>query len=801
MHATDSSAPLVYSAGDLLIDTGRATVQRDGQDLALPKLTFDLLLAFVRAAPNLLSYDDLHERIWPGVVVSPETVSQRVKLLRAALGDDSRSPRYLVGVRGRGYRLIVPVSLVEPHRPETARLPDPVTADATPAARPAGRRRSWIAGVVVVGVAAVAGLALVIWQASHRPTATLPPGPVPLPALETSLKRSVAVLPFANLSGNADDRLLALGVSEGVLHQLASVNQLMVIARTSSFALGERGLDIREIGRRLNARYVLEGSVQRDPLKLRITAQLVDSTTGVHLWSMRFDRPPTDLFKVQDEIAAEVTRALKVSIDQADRGVSRASGTQDLEAWTSYQRGRAKMVSRKRVDLEQARVEFERASRLDPRFANALVSLADARLMLAWSEIGEFWNMLSPPLEPGERRDIESLLSRALELDPQNGDAYIVRGWLAQDPILAASDYRRGLMLAPSNAAGLERTARLFVNFPDRQGRPYDPERRAEAMQLIERAIAVDPQSPTARFTKSRILLFEQARVDDAVAVNDELVARNPDFYPGWLQRGELRWIVGRTAEAARDMEHALAIEPGASWVRLYLSRVYLDLGDLAAARRVLSTPAESKGVGQIALRYYERDYRAAGEAVYRALQGRRFSAFDVGPMIAALLAHARTTGEYSSVRRILEGMVRPQWDDEGRLTTCLCGAPELMVMLAQVYRHDGQEVRTQRMLRMALEQMDFLSVERGRRELYVAAVRARALALLGDRAGAIRVLEARLERQQSWSWWLEVKDDPAFDVLRKEPAFIALEARIEARDAEQRELLRQMRERGEVPR
>lgn len=239
--------PRRYTIGDLSVDEGQSRVSRAGVDLPLPKLSFDMLVALSRAAPNVMSIDALMEQVWPGLVVSPETVSQRVKLLRDALGDDRRNARYIVGVRGRGYRLCV-----QP-RPE----------------------RSLVTAA--------------------------PP-------------RSIAVLPFENLGSTPADHVVSLGVPEAVLHLLASLNEVIVIARRSSFAYqGSR--DARGIGQALHARYLLEGSVQSAGGRLRVTARLIDAPSNADIWSTRFDCARENIFALQDEVATQVAHALKVVLD------------------------------------------------------------------------------------------------------------------------------------------------------------------------------------------------------------------------------------------------------------------------------------------------------------------------------------------------------------------------------------------------------------------------------------------------------------------------------------------------------
>lgn len=307
--------PRCYTVGDLTVDEGQSRVTRVGVDLPLPKLSFDMLVALGRAAPNVVSLDTLMDQVWPGLVVSLETVSQRVKLLRDALGDDPKNPRYIVGVRGRGYRLCVSVVASAPLIPEQ----DVSTAPTLiPLISPAPRHSFRRVIAATIGAAAIVVTALLWWMisgarsdpSSDRVVVTAAP------------PRSIAVLPFENLSNSPADHAMSLGVPEAVLHQLASLNELIVVARTSSFAYhGDQ--DARTIGRELNTRYLLEGSVQSASGRLRVTTRLVDTVSGTDVWSMRFDRAREDVFALQDEIATQVARALQLSLDDASGKLAR----------------------------------------------------------------------------------------------------------------------------------------------------------------------------------------------------------------------------------------------------------------------------------------------------------------------------------------------------------------------------------------------------------------------------------------------------------------------------------------------
>ena len=183
---------------------------------------------------------------------------------------------------------------------------------------------------------------------------------------------AIAVLPFQNLSTAPEGEVLALGIAESVLHQLANLPKLEVISRTSSFAFGNRQQDAREIGKQLGARFLLEGSVQSDRARMRVTTQLIDTQTGADVWSMRFDRAPGDIFEVQDEIALQVTRALELSLDAKERDRLTGQGTENLDAYLAFLQGRSLQANDRVADTRDAIGHFERAIRLDPEFRQRL---------------------------------------------------------------------------------------------------------------------------------------------------------------------------------------------------------------------------------------------------------------------------------------------------------------------------------------------------------------------------------------------------------------------------------------------
>jgi transcriptional activator of cad operon len=307
----NATAPPRIRIADLEVDIGKAEVTRGGEKIALPKLSFDLLCALINAAPAIVTNDELLAQVWPGLMVSPESVAQRVKLLRSAIGDDSQQPRYILGVRGRGYRLLPVVErLTDSKIPTTdAAIPPIDTPGAipgrptlqTPTGKWPNRRLVGIATAVVIGLGVAGALGFHYWTASRG---------VPAPPVAITDK-SIAVLPFTDMSEKKDQEYFADGMAEEIIDLLVKIPGLKVVSRTSTFRFKDKTEDLRSIGTQLGVAYILEGSVRQSGGRLRVTAQLIDSRNGAHLFSQSYDRNLSDVLKMQDEIAIALAQALQ----------------------------------------------------------------------------------------------------------------------------------------------------------------------------------------------------------------------------------------------------------------------------------------------------------------------------------------------------------------------------------------------------------------------------------------------------------------------------------------------------------
>ncbi len=788
--------PERYRVGDLIVDLGRGRVWRGDTEITPPRLSFELFIVLLRAAPNLLSLDDLMQQVWPGLVVSPETVSQRVKLLRDVLGDDPRNPTYIGGVRGRGYQIVAPVQrLTEPagSAPRREVLAQPEAGLATAAAPPVrttSRRALWIGAAI-----ALLGVAFASWKLVSQRIPTSTPTSV---IVQQVPPRSVAVLPFESLGDSPEDRPIALGVSVAVLDQLARLDQLLVIARTSSFALDGQHRDARELGRLLNARYLLSGSVQRDKQQLRITAQLVNTDNGTQVWSMLFDRPAQDLFAVQDEIAVDVTRALRLTLDSAAVEKLTRRGTTNIEASLAYQQGVALLATRKFADLQAAKQRFAEAIRLDPKFAAPRSALAEAHGQEVIFPLSEFWFTRVPKLPPAVLKETEQLLKRAIELDPQDGNAYFVRGWLERDYTQAAADFRRGIELSPNNAIGIERFARLLFFFPsaaDEQAM-WDADSREESFVLIDQALQLDPLRATNYLSKALMVLYGRSNVPETNTLLLRALQRDPNYYPALMRLAELRWCCeGKFAEAIRYGEQALAMEPQAAWPRHFLVPFYVDIGDLEAARQLAGETQRTDPLVSLALLAAEGKFKAAADIVYAA-EG-SISGLDGSFMVRALLQGAGNRAEARRARKSFEDYLEIKWTSDGPR---FYDDYEAVVSLADLMMRDGERERATSLLRQMLIRIEREAVELHRGELWFGYEKPRALALLGDKEAALESFRKAFDMGFKTQWKARF-DDPVYDLLRGDPRFEALRADTERQMVAERAALEAARVAGEVPR
>ncbi len=524
-----------YRVADLAIEVDTARVFRGGDEIVLPKLSFDLLVALVRRAPAVVTFDQLMDDVWGNVVVGPETVTQRVKLVRDALGDDSKDPRFIAPVRGRGYRLVADVERVDPTE-AGAVIPR--------------RRRIALTAVTLAAVAIMAWL-IGIYQAREVATPVDP--------------ASIAILPFDNMGGDPANDAFADGVHEDVLIKVSQIGSLRVISRTSVEAL-DRKQSVPEIAARLGVAHVLEGSVQRVDDNVRISVQLIDGDSDMHVWSQTYDRRLSleNVFAIQSDIASRIADKLRATLSAHESERLRYEQTTSFAAYEAYLLGRQRMRNRNTTQLQQARADFERAIDLDPSYAAAYLGLAQALRLL--SSYGTLSRRVAG--EEGIQ-----LLERAIELDDKLGEAYAERGMLRTRLLefdAAEEDFVTAQRLSPSHSQSYLGYANMLA-FRNR----YE-----QALENLHIARRLDPLSGSINADLGAALM-NTGRYEAALQQFLHTVSIAPDYAGGYRGVAEMYWTVfARPDEAYAWRLKILELDPGDPVNPAILALICLDLGD-----------------------------------------------------------------------------------------------------------------------------------------------------------------------------------------------------------------------------
>jgi transcriptional activator of cad operon len=278
--------------GDWFVNPRSGEIARGEERVRLEARTMRLLLCLAENPGEVVSIDTLLSQVWSGVVVTPDSVYQAVAALRRLLGDDAKQPAYIVTVPRLGYRLVAPVA---------SQVEAPSTASP---ARPNPRMYAALAIGVLLVIGAVTYYLVAGRDATSQAAADAMPG-----------AKTIAVLPFLDLTDGMNEEPFADGMTEELIHKLSKVQGLRVPAPTASFYFKGKQLPLAEIARSLRVNYVLDGSVRKSGDTLRVAARLVRAEDGYVVWSESYDRPVDDKLMVQDDIAGEVTSALRTSID------------------------------------------------------------------------------------------------------------------------------------------------------------------------------------------------------------------------------------------------------------------------------------------------------------------------------------------------------------------------------------------------------------------------------------------------------------------------------------------------------
>ena len=477
---------LRYLFEEYAFDTDRRELHRGAEVVSVAPQVFDLLDYLIRNRERVVSKDDLISAVWNGRIVSDAALTTRLNAARSAIGDTGEKQRLIKTLPRKGFRFVGTVQ--EAHRAAIAPGPAAQNGDTAPSR-------------------------------------------VSAPHL------SIVVLPFANIGDDPEQAYFVDGVTESLTTDLSRIRGSFVIGHHTAFTYKNKAVDVKQIGRELNVRYLLEGSVQRGGNRLRVNVQLVDAETGNHLWAERFDKPVADLFDMQDEIVSRLANTLNSELIEAE--ARRAERSPHPNAMDLYFQGRAWANKGPTPEyMMQARRFFERALVLDPENIEALVSIGAIDTVSASSHMVD---------DRGARfAAAEAILIKALSIAPQHARAHLLLG-----------------------------NVKIFTNLA------------AQGISECERALALDRNLAEAHTSIgiAKVLLGRSAETEAHVQDALRLSPRDNGVYRWLYIVGGAKLQLGANAEAVGWMRRSLEVNRNYPVAHFHLAAALALLGKQKEAR------------------------------------------------------------------------------------------------------------------------------------------------------------------------------------------------------------------------
>jgi TolB-like protein/DNA-binding winged helix-turn-helix (wHTH) protein/Tfp pilus assembly protein PilF len=520
------------------IDLERFLLRKAGKHVPVEPKSLKLLIFLAESHGRLIERQELIDAVWSDAIVTDHVLNRSIGQLRKALSDDPKEPRYIETVPTLGYRFIAEVEVAEEATAEPSaaahgsadKTGGHAKAGAEPAAAlgiPSGLPRPWVTGVaillgcVLVTAVAVTALKLVSGTASAR-----------------SSIRSMAVLPLKNISGDPAQDYLADGMTEELITDLGQIGALRVISPTTAMQYKDPHKPLPEIARELHVDAVVEGSVARAGDRLHVNIQLIDARADRQIWASSYEGDLRDAFTLQNQVSSAVADEIRIKLTTQERTKLASSRETNSPAHEALLKGYFFENNTTPESELKAMQYFKQAAQLDPHYARAYVG------------IGRSYNFLanSGSMATGEATaDADAAVAKALEIDPDLGEAYAERGWMEMfyhwDMPAAARDFRHALELDPSDSSFHEGLAHYLVITGQ-----FD-----EGLREILRAVDLDPLS--RRTHTDACMLFSLAK---------------------------------RYEEAVGQCKAALELDPNFQWALDVFSDVYERKGDYAAAHELM---------------------------------------------------------------------------------------------------------------------------------------------------------------------------------------------------------------------
>ena len=571
--------PTIEFGDDFTLDLRAYELRRAGRTLKLEPTPFGILALLLEQQGELVTREQIVERVWgKGVFLDTDnSINGAIRKIRLVLNDDPEQPRFIQTVTGRGYRFIAPIAENEPQAastPQRLAVLQPAPSEKKVEPAPSLLRRLRPAITLVASLVVIAGLALWLVPAiSHRTAAT---GPI----------RSLAVLPLDNLSGDSSQDYFADAMTDELITDLAKVGALRITSRTTVTLYKHTNKTLPEIARELNVDGIVEGSIVRSGGRVRITAQLIHASSDQHIWAETYERDLGDALRLQSDVAQAITQQVQAKLTPELKQQFTGAGQVDPGAYDAYLKGRYYIYNQSTdsVSLNEAKANFEDAIRKDPSFSPSYSGLAEASIYLVIFGGGQI-------TAADGFQAARNAVQRALELDPNNGEAYDALGalnWHADlDWNAAERSFDKSIALAPSFSCAHEDRALLMALMG----------KRDEALAELETVKQIDPGPNSAGIELAVYLqlrdwehLLESSRAD---------LASDPNSSDTHLYLGIAFQGTGKLPEAIAEYQKAVELSNGAPDSVTYLAQAYAVIGNRAAAEKLLRNIEEKSRSGK----------------------------------------------------------------------------------------------------------------------------------------------------------------------------------------------------------
>jgi len=581
-----SPNPRVLRFGVFEADFKIGELRKNGLRIKVQDQPFQVLAMLLEKPGGIVTREELQRRLWPAdtFVDFDHSLNSAIKKLREALGDQAENPRFIETLHRRGYRFIAPVD-GNGTSAASASVESALIKKAGAKPRPTRGPRVGIAlglGVAVL-LLTLLGFAFEYLLSTKNATPQI---------------RSLAVLPLQNLSADREQEYFSDGLTDALITDLAQIRSLEVISRTSSMQYKGTKKSMAEVARELKVDGVVEGTVQRSGDRVKITAQLIDATNDRHLWAQSFERSPSDVIQLQDDIAQSISAAI-ATVAQPERARLHRKRPVDQEAYDNYLKGRYELNKRERVALARARDFFDRATVKDPDFGEGYAGLASCYLIL-----GEY-EVLPPAEAYPKARDAAA---RALQIDETLAEAHLVLAGVKRDydwDFPAAEDeFRRGIDLSPSSATAHQWYAEMLSE---------DLGRHADAIAEIESAQRLDSLSPIINTIHGDVLRLA-GRTDEARLQLEHTLAMDPQFAYAHAILGNVYLHDNLIGKAAEEYKRATVMSPNSPWYMSMLAFCYGRVGRRAEAEKLLQALLAQSQNGYVPSVDIAASYEAVGQ-------------------------------------------------------------------------------------------------------------------------------------------------------------------------------------------